>query len=446
MRRREIGLLDLLLFNLVAVLGVQWIAVSAHVGPSSIPLHLSLALLFLAPTAYIVASLSRRFAGAGGFYVWIKAAFGETHGFLCGWCWWISVLLYLPSLLLAGVGMAAYIAGSDGVALASNPSVAISATLVILWIVIGTNILGLRVAKWIGNAGALLMYAGGALVCVASLAVAAAYGPATRFTFDALRLDFDRLSFWGQIALAYTGLELGSLLGGDVRNPESTIPKAVWLGSLVIFAAYTLGAVSLMLVLPPERIQPMTGLIDVAMAAGSRLGMDWLGAVAALLLFTGIVGKFSAWTAASARMPFLIGIDGSFPEAFSRLHPRWSSPYVALAFQGFVCSALLVVAQAGETVSAGWHVLTDMAILTGFLPFLYIFIAAWKFGLRASAASGLAVTLIALGLSLVPPEGAASPVLFYLKIVGGCGLLLAGGWAARTYSQRHGSRITRFAA
>jgi amino acid transporter len=427
MRRGDLGLLDLVLFNVVAVLGVQWIAVSAHVGPVSILLHLTAALFFLVPCANIVAALSRRFPGEGGFYVWTRAAFGERHAFLCGWCWWLSVLLYLPGLLLAGAGMA----GGTGVAFASESRIMVPFTLFVLWTVAGVNIVGFRAAKWIGNVGGALMYGAGAIVFAASSLVALREGPAPQLAAAPDSLTLDRLSLWAQIAFAYTGLELGSLLGREVRDPARTFPRAVWLGSLATTAAYLLGTVSLLLVLPPDRIQPMTGLVDAATYAGSRLGAPWLGPLTGAMLFAGITGKFSAWASGSARLPALIGLDGAFPSSFAALHPRWNTPYVALIVQSTICSAFLVIAHAGETVRAGWQVITDMAVITGLLPFLYIFLTAWRFGHRWSAASGLAVTTVAVALALVPPPESSSVLLFESKVVGGCVLLMTIGFAIR---------------
>ena len=96
-----------MLFNIAAVTGIRWLAAAAHTGPGSITLWLLAALLFFLPSALSVAALSRRFPQEGGLYVWTRQGFGDWHGFLCGWCYWLSNLFFFPSLLLAGVGMAA---------------------------------------------------------------------------------------------------------------------------------------------------------------------------------------------------------------------------------------------------------------------------------------------------------------------------------------------------
>jgi hypothetical protein len=66
-----------------------------------------------------------------------------------------------------------------------------------------------------------------------------------------------------------------------------------------------------------------------------------------------------------------------------------------------------------------------MTVITYFIPFLYLFAAAWKYGNKASGLAGVLVTAIAILLSLVPPPDAASVWLFELKLAGGCGLLIA---------------------
>jgi amino acid transporter len=421
--RRELSLRDLVLLNIMATLGVQWIAASAHVGPLSIVLHLSAAALFFAPSAVVVASLSRRFPEEGGFYLWTKEAFGEGHAFICGWCWWVSVLLYLPGLLMAGAGMLSYVAGER---FASDTRIVVPLTLTVLWIVVGANILGMRAGKWLNNTGAVLTYAGGATVLAAAVGAYLREGSATPLAMN-YALDRDKLSLWAQIAFAYTGLELGTLLAGEVRNPRRTVPLAAWISATAVAGAYVLGTISLMLVLPPDRIHPMTGLVQASSVAGDLIGSPHLDVLTAVLLFAGILGRLSTWAGGASRLPYAVGIDGAMPAAFARLHPRWRTPYIALIVQGVACSVFIALTQAGDTVRAGWQALIDMAVIGSFVPFIYIFLSAWKFGLRWSPASGLAVTLAAIALSLVPPAGVSSVWLFELKVAGGSLVIAAAG-------------------
>jgi amino acid transporter len=425
--KRELGLTDLVWFNILATLGVQLIAVFAHVGPVAIPLHVAAAALFFVPCALVVASLSRRFPGEGGFYIWTMRAFGEGHAFLCAWSYWLGVLLLIPVYVLTGESIVAHASGDSGAVLTQSFAGQLAVGNVILWLPMGANVFGLRLGKWLNNVGGTMMYASGIVVLVASVAAWAKSGSATSFGF-VHAFNLNRLSLWAQIAFAYTGLELASVLGGEIRNPQKTLPRAVWISAVAVACGYVMGCVSLMLVLPPSSINPITGLVQVASIAGARLGITSLGTLTALLLFAGILGKVSTWGGGGARLPFAVGIHGAFPAVFTRVHPRWGTPWVALVVQGVFCSLFLLLTQAGETLRNGWQLVMDMEILVTFVPFIYIFLAAWKFGQRWSGASGLLVTVIAMGFSLIPPEDARSVPVFELKVVGGSCLLLLLGW------------------
>jgi amino acid transporter len=110
--RREMGLWDVVLFNVAAVLGPRWIARAAHAGESSISLWLIAAVFFFVPTSLIIVELATRYPSEGGLYVWTKEAFGDFHGFIAGWCYWTYTIIYFPGLLTASVAMSVYIGGA----------------------------------------------------------------------------------------------------------------------------------------------------------------------------------------------------------------------------------------------------------------------------------------------------------------------------------------------
>src|SRR5215472_10938287 len=118
--RRVMGFWDVLLFCIATVLGPRWIAAAAANGQSSISLWFLAAVLFFVPTAFVVVELSTRFPVEGGLYVWTKEAFGDFHGFVAGWTYWIYTVFYFPGLLLASAAMAAYVGGSGTASLAEN--------------------------------------------------------------------------------------------------------------------------------------------------------------------------------------------------------------------------------------------------------------------------------------------------------------------------------------
>jgi amino acid transporter len=157
------------------------------------------------------------------------------------------------------------------------------------------------------------------------------------------------------------------------------------------------------------------------------------------LLVAGTVGRLSAHVGALARMPMLMAFDGALSPQLAELHAKWRTPHLILIIQACLCSVLLLLARSGETLRNAWQLLMDMSILTLFVPIICMFAAAWKFGSRVSASSGILVAVLSMGFALVPPSGHGSVVLFEVKLIGGIVLLMGIGVMAY-HRQRRGSR------
>src|SRR6202050_330147 len=147
------GFWDVLLFNIVTVLGPRWIAAAAHNGTSSISLWALSASLFFVPTTLVITELSTRFPSEDGLYSWTTEAFGDFHGFVAGWTYWVYTFFYFPGLLLASAAMAAYIGGSGTAALAQNRTFLMVGSFLLLLVAVVMNVIGLNIGKWLQNAG-----------------------------------------------------------------------------------------------------------------------------------------------------------------------------------------------------------------------------------------------------------------------------------------------------
>src|SRR5476651_224 len=167
---RALGTFDLVLLYVAAIIGLRWLSTAAQLGPASLALWALACLAFFVPCGLAIQELSSRIPHEGGLYLWTGAAFGETHGFLAGWAYWLQNLVYFPSLLLFVSGVVLHIAGRSLLSLADNQLYNGIFCLTLLWAVTLLNILGLKRAKWLQNIGgiatmavALLVLAGGAM-------------------------------------------------------------------------------------------------------------------------------------------------------------------------------------------------------------------------------------------------------------------------------------------
>jgi hypothetical protein len=89
---------------------------------------------------------------------------------------------------------------------------------------------------------------------------------------------------------------------------------------------------------------------------------------------------------------------------------------------------LLVAVQLGDTARAAYQTIVSLMVISGFLPYLYIFGSAWKLGRRLSSIAGWAVTLIAICCSVVPTADINRVWLFELKLAAGTVAVIASGF------------------
>lgn len=465
---RTLTLRDMVLFNMVAVQSLRWLATAAAAGPSSISLWILAALFFFIPQGLAVGDLSARFPDEGGIYAWTKRAFGEGHGFMCGWCYWVNNIMYYPNLLMSTAVVGTFVIGHGESGLADNWTYVLPATLGALWLAVGLNIVGLKTGRWLQNLGAVATYLPGLLLVGLGGYAAFHHPPATPMNLRALLPDLGALSelnLWASIAFAFAGLELSAVMGGEVRDPRRTIPRSIYISAPLIAFLYIAGTAAVLWLIPTGEVNIVSGFLQ-AIALGAReigWGLAWLAPAAAALYVLGNVGGVGAWLTGPARVAFVIGLDRYFPPAFGRIHPKWKTPYVAILTQAVLATLFLFVSVLGKgtTVEKAYLVILDTMLLVYFIPYIYLFICYLVVRLRSGrghpgrrhgapgavaevdelgevatggrfaaaliGVSGLALTLFAMVIATVPPSDTAEPWLFRLKVIGGAGFFVVLG-------------------
>ena len=437
--RKTMGFWDVLLFNIATVLGPRWIAAAGHNGTSSISLWMIAALFFFVPGALVINELSSRFPEEGGLYAWSKEAFGDFHGFVAGWTYWIYTFFYFPGLLLASASMSAYILGGRGAALAQDRTFQLVVSMLILLVAVVLNIVGLNIGKWLQNAGGVGTYVPLLMLVGVAAVLGFRHGSVTHFTFASMlpTWNWETVNFWSQIAFAFTGLELVSAMSEEVRDPRRTLPRAVIGSGAMIALMYIAGTFAVLALLPAGDIDPKSGVFQAITAGSIALKVGFLGILAAVLVTAGNAGGVGSTVAGIARVPFVVGVDRYLPAAFGKIHPRWKTPYISILVQAVISALILLGSQINETVQGAYQMLIDAAIILYFIPFLYMFAAIFKlagradrtqnahavlvpggkFGVWICGGLGFLVVLIGIGVSLVPPGESTNPVLFEIKLV-----------------------------
>jgi amino acid transporter len=210
--------------------------------------------------------------------------------------------------------------------------------------------------------------------------------------------------------------------------------------------------------LPPEKISIIAGVNQAIAGAGAAHGMPWLGPPVALLMTLAGIGGLGAWLIGSARLLFVGGMDRLLPPAFARMHPRWSTPYVALLVQAGLAAVFILAATQGSSVHTAYLILVDATAILLFIVYLYMFAAGIKLrgriaqmpeaiaipgGVAGSVAINGLGFLTALGavvLALIPPSDTGDKTDFFLKVIGGTiGFIVTGlvlYWIAKRRAMR----------
>jgi amino acid transporter len=439
------GFRDLVLFYVVTGVSLRWIAAAASIGPSSILIWLGAWLFFYVPLALSVIELSSRYPAEGGLYVWTKTAFGEGPGFIAAWTYWNSNLPYFPAVL--------YFAASNVLFLLPNwqryshsPQYFVIFSVAVLSALTFINLVGMNIAKWSYNTGALSMWIPALMVVGMGFMAWARFGSATSFHGSAMLPipHLRQMIFWSTLIFAFGGCETASFLAGEIKNPRRTIPRALLIAGFTIAFCYILGTYCVLLALPSAEASNLDGLVQAIERTSERLGLHGVTSTAAALIAISNIGAAAAFLAAAARLPFVAGIDGFLPAIFGRVHPRWHTPYASVLAQGLIGIAFVFLGQAGTSVKGAYDVLVSIGVITYLVPYLFVFAALVRVqgepigadvihvpGGKPAAISiaivGFCTTMFAILLSLIPSPEEPHKVLVTVKVLGAASVLIGLG-------------------
>ena len=444
---KALGLRDVVLMNIVAVVGMRWIARGARTGPPSVTLWVLAWIAFFVPLALAVSALARKYPEQGGVYAWVRRAFGGGHGFICGWCLWVNNLFYFPSVLLFGAANLAAMGGARWETMGASRWYSVLFVLAGIWLAAAISIVGLRLGKWLQNAGSLGVWVPAGVLIGCGMLALTRFGSATPFTAESMvpRGELlDTISLWSAMCFAFSGFEITSLIGQEIKDPERTIPRGIFIAGAVTTLVYIAGSASVLFAVPVSSLKELSGITDAVQLVAGRVGLTGLGALTGGLLALNALAATASWTAGAARIPFAAGVDAAMPRAFARLHPRYRTPHVALIVQSLAASAIFLasvfVSVAGRTTSIqeAYDILVNVTILIYFVPYLYLFAAQVRLlpdAPRWPAALGFAATAISLALTFVPPPG-TNALTYEVNLIVQAALTLGVGLGFYAYSRR----------
>ena len=372
--KRDLSYFDLTNIVVGAIVGSDIYIASALtaglVGPFSIIIWI-IAGGLATVLAMIFAYSSYYVPRVGGSFAFVSTAFNDFYGFLAGWSMWIAEVLSLPVFAITFTNYLQYF-------VQLNVPEQILVRGAFLFGLTAVNIFGVKAAGRLNDALTIAKLSPLLLLVIVGLS-SVSYNP-NFFSNYAPFAPFGFGNFGSALVLifwAYAGFELGTLPAAEVKNPKVTIPKAIITGmGIVTFFYLTTNFVIFGTVSSPQLAQTVVPLLLV----GSALLAGAVGAtIISLGALVSVSGSDESAILGTARLAYAMSIDGLFPKTFSKIHPKFKTPYSALIVQGAIAFAL--------SLFSGLTSLISFAVFN--LSFSFLLVSISFFRLQKKAEKGM---------------------------------------------------------
>src|SRR3954471_20626791 len=409
--RKPLGLFDLVLTQILFIVGSSWVGAAAKLGQAHLFFWLLAIVLFYIPQAAVVIYLSRIMPLEGGIYQWAKLAFNEFAGFMVAWNLW---LLSIMVITLGGMFVTTNISYAIGDSAAWMPHSKWCVTLVSCGMVTGLGwiaVRGLSLGKWVHNVGGFSMLAVyAALIALPFIALIRGdlkeYHPLvlaapTMSIFYCVNI-FTKLSVG-----ALSGFEYVAILAGETRSPARDIGRSVLIASPVIALAFILGTSSVLAFIGDKPID-LIGPVPQTLRLGLRFFpiASAIASIAIILMTVRTIASTSVHVTGSSRLPMVAGWDRLLPNWFSHLHPKFKTPINSVIFVSTLTVIIAIVSQIGAGIQEAFQLVDNASnvfygIVYGMLfaipligaPLVRSGAGTW---LRIAAFCGLLVSLSAI--------------------------------------------------
>src|SRR5689334_10337554 len=428
---KELGLFDLVLAQVVFVVGTIWVGWAAKLGYDQNVFWLIAIATYYLPLAAAVIFLNRLAPLEGGLYQWAKIGFNDFVAFMVAWNLWVFAISILAGIGLVVTTNFSYAIGPRGTWMRDHTVVI---TVVSVLLVIGMVLAamrGLKVGKWVQNAGGLLLLITfAALILLPLLGLvqgnAGAYRP---FAFQVPSLSAYNVNVASKLALGgLSGFEYIAILAGETKAPARNIARSVIIAAPIIAVMFILGTSSVLAFVSPEHVD-LIGPIPQVLSIGFG-SYGWVGKIVSIAIL-GVVMRqialMSMYFAGNTRLPMVAGWDHLLPAWFTRLHPAYKTPINSILFVGAVTLALGLLSLSGVGVQEAFQLLDNAGGVFYALTYLVLFaiplIGMKRFGvhspwwLKVACASGFITTLIYIYFTPVAIIPVQNQAIFALKIV-----------------------------
>src|SRR5438552_13302884 len=345
--KKELGLFDLVLTQIVFVVGTVWVGWAAKLRNSQMVCWLLAILTVYLPLAAVVIFINRLAPLEGGLYQWAKVAFDDFLAFMVAWNFWIFGILVMSGIGLIIKKNIAYAIGPRANWMHENKWMTTLVCVLLITFVVSASRRGLALGKWVQNfGGAMLIITFVTLVLLpfitASRGTLANYHP---FSLSFPQLSTYNINVCSKLAIgALSGFEYIAILAGECRAPARNISRSVLISAPIIALMFILGTGSVLAFVTPETVDLIGPIPQVLSRGFSSFG--WVSTLVSLTIF-GVAARqialMSIYFAGNTRLPMVAGWDNLLPVWFARLHKRYRTPVNSILVVGIVTLAFSLV-------------------------------------------------------------------------------------------------------
>ena len=371
MEKNQFRLADVILSVICVVFVAEAAAPVASIGNSQYFWWGFMILAFLLPYGLIAAELGTAYAGDGGLYDWIHAAYPQGKwAARASWYYWINFPLWMASLAVMCPELLRDITGRQMGTVAS-----LTVQLLFIWIVtliacypVCDSIVILNVSAVIKILLALLV--GGLGVWYISR-----YGFVNDMSARTFLPSFDltSLSYISVIIFNFLGFEVVCTFAGSMSEPKKQIPQSIVTGGIVIAAIYLFSAFGIGAAVDVREISVDSGLIDaVSLILGADGGV--LVAVVALLFLVTLFGNMISWSMGVNSTAALAADHNDMPRVFAKRWAKNNMPVGSAVASGVVASGVCILGVLIEMVTPdsslfwSFFALNLVMLLLSYLP------------------------------------------------------------------------------
>jgi amino acid transporter len=429
--KKELGLADLVLAQVLCVVGSTWVGVAAKLGKAHVAFWLGAMLLYYLPLAAVVTYLNREMPLEGGLYQWAKLGFGEFLGFLTAWNLWVYAVICMATILFVVPTDLAYMIGPGAEWLPGSP---LATAAIIGFIVLAIALVavrGLGIGKWLHNTGAVLILLAYAILLLLPLFFSTRHSGIayTPVPWQTPALNWFSIAVFGQMTIgALSGFEYVAIMAGECRNPARSIGRSVCISAPVIALMFILGTSSVLAFIgsqPINLIGPIPQTFRLAFGASGLSGH--VAPFAIVLLVSRAVAAASLIFTGLTRLPMAAGWDHLLPNWFTCLHPRWKTPVNSIVFVAAVVIVLVVLSMLGVHEQEAMQLLQNASTAHYGITYVALFaLPLWgaariRRGLplwvKLASVAGFLSSSVAVLIAVYPIINVSSPVSYGIKII-----------------------------